>query len=67
MRKRIRRILRRLIIWAVGDPLGALTIRADVNIPCRNAEEIFIRGASTNAGRKAIVNIIKMGQTNREL
>lgn len=73
MRKRFRSILRRLIIWAVADPEArrvsapVYRMRLDIEASQVEAEEMFIRGASTPNGRKVIVNTLQRAKINREL
>jgi hypothetical protein len=63
----IRRLLRRLIKWALAEPKGAdcptLEIYADLAVP----ERLFISGVSTPTGRRVIVDTIRLAKINREL
>lgn len=65
----IKKLIRKLIRWAMADVEGSFVISfgADVSIERPNAEEIFIRGASTPRGRKVITNTIRRAQLNREI
>jgi hypothetical protein len=69
----IRKLLRRLIKWAMADPKGQRNVSPinphgiELKIDRSRAGEIFLRGASTPEGWSVIVNAIKTAQTNREL
>lgn len=69
----IRKLLRRVIKWALTDPKGrwqyipASIIKANIRIPKSEFETLFVSGGATPQGRKVIINTIKSAKTNGEL
>ena len=69
LRKKLRKTLRRLVIWALTDQEPTVLVNWDINTGKNRFDdtELFVRGLSSKAARRTIVNHIKTAQFDREL
>ncbi len=69
IRERLRKLLRRLILWALADQEPNTLINWDIKTGRSrfNVESFFVSGASSPEGRKVIVDTLQKAQRNREL